>query len=125
MLYPGMTFLMPSGTYTDPNIKHLFIVCTNVDKLGNAVFVPISSWKNTLSDSTCILEVGCHPFVVRKSHVLYRKSIIEKASAIEKGLAEGIFKKKEDFQPDLLVSVLEGIKLSPSTPYKVKKYFQN
>jgi len=116
---------MPSGTYHDPNIKHMFMVCTNIDQHGNVVLAPVSSWKNNLSDGTCKLAIGCHPFVTRDSHILYRKCRIEFASAIEKGLAQGIFKQLKDVNQSLIEQVIKGISISPHTPYKVKKHISS
>jgi hypothetical protein len=119
-----MSFLMHSGTYHNPDVKHLFVVCTEVDVEGNVILTPVSSWKNSLSDRTCRLEIGCHPFVVKASHILYRNSRIEPVSVIEKGLVEGLFKKRDDCNAELMERVTEGIGNSPHTPWKIKRHYK-
>lgn len=122
MVYSGMSFLMPSGTYHDPNQKHLFVVCTNPDDSGNVLLASVSSWKNHLCDPTCRLENGCHPFISKDSYVLYRKGRIEPTSAIEKGLKAGALVQKEDFDGETVNRMLAGFSTSKQTPIKIRKY---
>ncbi|MFZ1813803.1 MAG: hypothetical protein WBO55_03000 [Rhizobiaceae bacterium] len=113
---------MPSGTYHNPNQKHLFVVCTDPDNAGNVLIVSISSWKSHLCDATCKLENGCHPFIAQESYVLYRKSRVEPASAIEKGIRTGTLVQKDDFGAELVGRMLSGVLASKQTPWKISKY---
>lgn len=117
---PGTTLLIQSGTYHDPEVKHLFIVCSNPSEAGEVVLATVSSWKNDLCDSTCILETGCHPFVRRKSHILYRKSRIETVDALAKGVASKEIVSLDPADKTLLERITHGVIASEHTPRKVK-----
>lgn len=122
MAHSGMAFLMPSGTYHNPNQKHLFVVCSDPDKNGHVLLASISSWKNDLCDASCKLANGCHPSVPKDSYVLYRKSRIEAAAVIEKGIKTGTLIQKDDFGADAVGKMVAGFIASKQTPWKIKKY---
>lgn len=113
---------MPSGTYHNPNLKHLFVVCTDIDGDGNVLLASVSSWKNDLCDPACRLPSGCHEFITKDSYVLYRKSRIEKATVIENGIRKGVLIQKDDFKKEIVVAALSGFKKSRQVPRKVVKY---
>jgi hypothetical protein len=84
---------MPSGTYHDPDRKHLFIVCTNRCSLGKHLIVSITGWTNDLCDGTTKLSPGpgMHRFVTKESYIFYRKARIEDAAVLSKGVDDGVF----------------------------------
>jgi hypothetical protein len=114
---------MPSGTYHRPDLKHLFIVCTDACENGNHVLVSITSWTNDLCDGTTRLSKGDHPFVRKDSYMFYRGARIENAEVIQVGLDEGKFEFYEDPMSDEWVKkIMDGLCKSIHTPKKVKKY---
>ena len=117
------TLLIPSGTYHDPNKRHLFVICSDANAEDALFLVPISTWRNNLCDGTCILSAGCHEFISAKSFVLYRKSRVEVRTTIIQGVRNGLFVPKAQLGKTELAAVLEGIQKSPQTPRKLKHYF--
>ena len=85
--------LIPSGTSMDSDVKHMFVVCTEID-----------------SDGTCILNSGCHKFIKKKSHVLYRKSRIEHKDTLLKGIDNGLFIEMDFLDGDVLAEIIAGFK---------------
>jgi hypothetical protein len=59
----GGAILIPSGPSHDVTKKHLFAICSDPDKDGNCLIVPVSTWTNDLCDGTCILERHDHSFI--------------------------------------------------------------
>lgn len=118
----GSAFLIPSGTAHNPNVKHMFVVCTAVNPDGQVVLASISSWKNSLCDPTCILEAGAHPFVTKKSYVLYRKSRIESVETLQRGIDQSVFVVLDDVGPELVEIITAGIIKSKQTPWQVKRF---
>src|SRR5437764_12129249 len=116
------TLLLPSGTYNDPNRKHLFIVCTDACKAGNHVIVSVTEWQNHLCDGTTRLAVGDHPFITKDSYIFYRKARIESGAALAAGVASGLFVPRNPASDALVAKILKGICDSIQTPRKVKKY---
>lgn len=114
--------LMPSGTYDNPDLKHLFIVCSDACEEGNHVLVSITGWTNHLCDGTTKLGKGDHPFLHKDSYVLYRKARVESSEAISKGVESGLFDCKDDISAQLVEKIMKGLCESIHTPKKVKKY---
>jgi hypothetical protein len=116
------TLLMPSGTYHNPDQKHLFIVCSDACEQGNHILVSITGWTNDLCDPTTKLGVGDHPFLYKDSYVFYRKARIESANVILKGIESGAFETHDPIDDAWVAKILEGLCASIHTPRKVKKY---
>jgi hypothetical protein len=113
---------MPSGTYHDPNQKHLFIVCTDACPEGNHIIVSVTGWTNDLCDGTTRLAKDDHPFLYKDSYVFYRKARIEHCSALAKGVEAGVFDVKEAMDEAWIKKIMAGLCRSKQTPRKVKKY---
>jgi hypothetical protein len=118
------TMLMPSGTYHDPDRKHLYIVCTDVCSNGNHLIVSVTGWTNDLCDATTRICPAdkIHDFITKDSYIFYRKSKIEAASALSNGVDQGIFILRDPISEDFRLKILEGICASKQTPQKVKNY---
>jgi hypothetical protein len=72
----GDTFLIQTGSPTNPNANHLVVALTDIpiDASGRILFVTISSVKTTKThDKTCEIFAadGAHPFITRDSFVDY------------------------------------------------------
>lgn len=113
---------MPTGTYHNPDKRHLHIVCTDPDDKGRIVLVPVSTWTNDLCDSTCILLKHEHPWLWKpKSYVYYRKADFFETVAIERGLASGDLEEQARCNDQVFLRVLNGLCNSPNTPKKIKR----
>ena len=113
---------MPSGTYHNPDQKHLHIVCTDPDDQGRVVLVPVTTWTNDLCDGTCILLEHEHPWLWKpKSYILYRKVDFFEVAALERGLANGALEEQEPCNGQVFLRVRNGLCNSPHTPRKVKR----
>lgn len=114
--------LMPSGTSENPDLKHLFLVCSDACNEGKHILVSITGWTNDLCDGTTRLKKGDHPFLHKDSYVFYRKARIEEGSILAKGIASGTFVLKDSADAALIDLVRLGLCASKQTPKKVKKY---
>jgi hypothetical protein len=120
----GQAFLIPSGTSHNPDVKHMFVVCTSIDDNGNVVLASISSWKNDLCDATCKLAAGSHPFIKKDSYVLYRQSRIENTKTIERGLSSAVFVALDDVTDEVLAKIVAGLTRSRQTPWQIKRHIK-
>jgi hypothetical protein len=58
------TLLIPSGTYDNPEKKHLFVILTEASPAGDHLLVSISSIKHEVRhDPACEISVGEHRFI--------------------------------------------------------------
>ena len=116
---------MPSGTYHDPDRRHLFVICTDPDADGKVLLVSITSWTNDLCDATCVLDAGCHEFIKHKSWAYYRKPRIELVESLIAGVKEDILVPKECLNEDDFARLCKGILTSRHTPRKFAVYFKS
>lgn len=114
---------MPSGTEDRPDLKHLFVICTDADGTGQHLLLNVTKWRNDLCDNTCIFDEGAHEFIKHKSYVLYRKARIETAQALLNGVREGIFHPKECLEQQHFERVCKGILVSPHIPRGMKQFY--
>ena len=117
------TLLMPSGTENNPDLKHLFIICTDADGTGQHLLVNVTTWRNDFCDPSCILEADTHEFITAKSYILYRKARIETAQTLLNGVQNGTFFPKECLEQEHFENVCKWIVLSPHTPRGIKQYY--
>lgn len=117
------TLLIPSGPDENPGLRHLHIVCTDPCPNGTQLIVSVSTWRNDLCDSTCILEQVDHPWLTHKSWVMYRAAKVESAATLENGVQQNMFTVQGDMAGDILERVLKGICGSQHTKRGIKKYF--
>ena len=117
------TLLIPSGTYHDPDRKHLFVICTDPCEKGLQIIVSISTWTNNLCDGTCVLDPHVHRFIRHKSYVMYRSARIEKAETLIKGVEQDLFVPHVAFEVHIFERIASGICSSLHTKRQVKRYY--
>lgn len=109
--------LVPSGP-TD----HLFIVCNDTCKLGANLFVNISSVVDPC-DTTCVLDVGDHPFIRHPSFVFYARAVVISVESLQRGFEQSRITPQDDLAEEVFQRVVDGITVSPDTPAKVVRYY--
>ncbi|WP_432284133.1 hypothetical protein SLT36_20295 [Aminobacter sp. BA135] len=115
--------LMPSGPLEDG--QHLYVIMTNPCDQGKSLLVSISSIKDgRFHDPACIIEVGEHPFVTKRSFVEYRLSRIIRCDHIAKCVAGWVFTPKAGVSDELFAKIEAGIEASDFTPKLVTTYHQ-
>ncbi|UXT64145.1 hypothetical protein FY133_00570 [Agrobacterium tumefaciens] len=122
MVLKSGTLLIPSGPSHDPDRKHLFVVCTDACDEEKQLIVPVSGYSNNLCDGTCILEIGEHEFITKRSYAFYRNARIESAATLDNGLNQKVFVPKADVDPAVFKRIIDGICTSPQTARRIKKY---
>ena len=114
---------MPSGTYHNPDQKHLHVVCTDPDDIGNVILVSITTWTNNFCDGTCILLPHEHQWLYKpKSWVCYRKADFFTVESLERGLDQGKIEKEATCNAQVFLRIYKGLCNSPNTPRKIKKH---
>lgn len=115
------TLLMPSGPQEDG--QHLYIIVTNPCDESKTLLVTLCSIKDgRFHDPSCIVEVGEHPFVTKRSYVDYRLSRIVRCDHISKCVAGWTFTPKADVSDSLFARVEGGIEKSDFTSRLVTTY---
>ena len=114
-LSAGDTFLMHgTGGIGNPSGAHL-MVCLTVDRPNNtAVIVPIVS-RHDLSDTSCVLVKGDHPFCTHESCASYDFARRLSLSEAEAKIAKGELKARAPVSNALLLRLQVGFVLSDET----------
>jgi len=127
-ILPGQTYLAKTGSPTDISKSHLYAVLTEpVDtatRKGCIVWVPWSSVKEKrFHDATCILDVGDHPFIIKKTWVNYQRAAIVTAEEIRKNLGRGLLTESDPLKDQVLDQMLKGLTASDDTPMEVAQFY--
>lgn len=123
------TLLIPSGTVSDPNKKHLFILLT--DPVDNAetgtkdvLMVSVSTFRQGMPhDPTCKLYPGDHPFIKWESFVSYRTARIEPAQKVQNGVTQGVFIPQGTIDGAILARICQGLLDSRQAPPKMQTFY--
>lgn len=114
--------LVPSGTYHEPDKKHLHIICCDPDANGLVVIVGISTYTHDLCDQTCVLQAHEHPWLRHQSFVLYRKAEIVSAAALQARIQSGEVLERDEVNAQTFLRIKNGLCNSPQTKRKVKRH---
>jgi len=110
---PGSTRLQAGDTFFAPwpkscSVEHLFVVISDPSQdRERVVVVPMMTW-DQYKESTCVLEVGEHPFVRHTSYIDYRCAELVSATFIESQTKIRAFRKHTPATPALLTKIREG-----------------
>jgi hypothetical protein len=119
------TLLIPSGPIHDPNRKHLHIVVTDPNSLGDVLIVCVVSIPPTnIYDPSCTFFPGEHPFIVKDSFIAFRFSRVVKANLLEGKVATGEYVAKTDLDEKRFADVVVGLTESPFTTPKILGFYR-
>jgi hypothetical protein len=117
----GGTLLIPSG----PN-HHLHLILN--EPMTVAGFEPEACLLLGIStivrrcDLTCVLSVGCHPFVKEPSFIEYRWPQIASKSHLIKQVAAGVFIPREPVDLAFVKRVVSNIDVAPRASGDLKRW---
>ncbi len=119
-MYPGATYLIPSG----PNGHHLHVVATNQCQNQSLLLFSLTTiYEGKYFDPTCIFGGGEHEFITHKTYVYYKTPLQRFVSGIQKCVSGGSFIPKADVTPTVLDRIRAGIPLSDHSPQWAINHF--
>ncbi len=102
----------PAGTYD----SHLWIVVSKPELDGdNVLIVNLTSWRAD-KDQACVLDVGDHPYIRKRTCINYPGSKIVAASHLNLLINSGDLEKHVPVDMGLLDRIREGAMLSRHMP---------
>ena len=118
-IYPGKSIVMPKSSGETP---HLWVVVTEPEGTPpEAVIVNLTSRKPD-SDTTVVLNVGDHPFITHETIVFYADATLAKTDGIEALSRFRGYGYHDDFDPEVLERIKQGLIDSRNTPKDIKAY---
>jgi len=102
----GDTFLVasPETTYD----SHLWIVINDPNVNGDCVIVNFTSWRQD-KDQACVLELGDHPYIRRKTCVNYKDAKHMDQTKLDTLVASKGLKRHDPVSQPLLQRIREGV----------------
>jgi len=127
-IYPGQTFIAKTGSDTRKSMVHLYVVLTEpmdtITQKNCILWVSLSSVEGKrYYDDTCLLDVGDHPFISKKTWVSYQHAAITTADKIKKNLDRGLLLENDPLKEQLLNRILKGLEISNDTPREVLDFY--
>lgn len=110
---------------------HLHVICNDpvyypVQGCTCVLAVNISSVKPGVPfDSTCLLDVGDHPFVNRTSYVVYERAVIWRVDNIARQEEQGNIKPHSDMPDASFTRILNGFDISDEVEPRVHKFWKS
>ena len=105
---------------------HLHMVISDGEQCSDrVVLINLTSWKPRISDETCVLDVGDHPFIKQKTVVFYREARIAKAGDLEEAEQCDLIYRDDVLDASLLRRIQEGAMQSDQTPRCVKEFLRD
>lgn len=102
---------------------HLFTVVTDPCANGQHLLLNVSSiHEGAFYDDTCVFNGGEHPFIQRRSYVVYRSAQIQPAERIGRMVDGWVYKRHDPATEELANRMLAGVGVSRFTPRFVKEY---
>lgn len=126
MVYRKGTLLIPTGP-----VHHLHIVMNDPvfsPEYGDqrVLIVNISSiYPDRYHDPACVLDGGCHPFVVRPSYVYYRQALVSSVPLLGERIEMGEIRAHHAVNDDVYGLVRQGFDLSPHVAPKIKRFMRH
>lgn len=117
-------FLRKSGPPHDADRLHLHIICTNEDRFGLVLVAQLCSLEASTKDRACLLGLGDHPFIDRRSFIHYGKSVILQRCELQESLRRGDIFVQDDCTDSVFELICEGFGKSKATRPKTAAYFR-
>ena len=103
---------------------HLWIVATEpLATTSEAILVNVTTLRDH-SDTTLILDVGDHPFIVRKSVIFFDDAQIIDTRKLAAGIQAGFWRQKERCSDYLIDRIQKALVASLRTPEKIKIFYR-
>jgi hypothetical protein len=124
---PRLTLLVKTGSPSDLEKKHYYVVLTDpVESLDGDSYVAWVSWRSLeegrFYDNACVLDVGDHIKIKRRSWVDYSFAEIKSVSEIKKGIAGGTIKQCDPISEDVYRRFVAGIPLAKHIDDEVTEF---
>lgn len=127
----GQAFLSEEEQTSKGPARHLNVVISEPTEDMNYLVVPVTTYHEDANghptpgqDDSCILKVGSHPFIRRKSYARYRNARKMNYAEIFNGIKKGILIRKEDMDPAVVQDMQRGAEQSPFLPKEFILFFK-
>ena len=124
--YRRATIILRSG-----RCDHLHIVCNDpihCPRFGRegVLLVNVTSIDPLVPhDSTCVLNVGDHPFIQHPSYIFYRRAEVHGVLTVANKIADNEYRYGHDIADHVFQRVLQGFRQSTAVPLKILRFVEH
>lgn len=121
----GGTLLVPSGSPSKPDGKHLFVILNAACSAGRHAMVSLSTIRDDQHhDASCILEIGEHEFVKSRSFIRYNLARIEATFALQNAVYASDYLVRAPMIPSVVDRMIAGALTSDFASGVLVKYLK-
>ena len=106
----GDTFLGGSQVHGE---DHLWLIVNDPSAHSGFVLIVNVSTLRPNAETTCLVQVGDHPFIMHDSYVRYGSARKVKATDLAEAVKKGLLRPQQPASKDLLAKIRAGAKASP------------
>jgi len=120
-----MSSFRKGDTYWGPlkrstSIPHLWIILSDPSSAdGKFVAANVTDFENNQGDTTCVLEIGEHPCITKRSVINYSDAQTVDESSLQRLERSGYVEKRQPLTGHLLAKVQEGALKSDDMPRRL------
>lgn len=111
----GDTFIFPLNAPTWGK-EHLWAIISDPDSNGSFAAANLSDFENNAGDINCIVEVGDHPYVTKRSIIRYMDAQLFNEIKLQQLEAGRVLVKNQPLSHGLLARIQNGAIDSDDTP---------
>ena len=121
---------MPTPGHRSRRSSHLYVALTDPVSVSgyrdeSVLLVSVSTERqDAKTDPACILNVGEHEAVTRRSYVPYRYALVKSMADIRTEEASGLITAVEPVAPHVLDRICAGLEASPNTRETVIAFYR-
>jgi len=126
---PRASFILPTPNINDSFLEHLAFQLTDEKwdpkhKQTSILIVTLSKIRQNRSDDlTCVLEIGEHSFMTRKSYISYRHARTIPIARMRRLDTDGRIQPKEVIDEQLFTRICDGLQVSRHVKPITLKFF--
>ncbi|WP_341707748.1 hypothetical protein [Halopseudomonas sp.] len=76
-------------------------------------------------DPACVLQPGCHPFVINSSWVVYKEAVVSNVARLDGGLVSGVIHAHDPVSQAVYSQVRSGFDVSIHVTVKIKRFIKS
>ncbi len=113
----GLTFRFAESQPGFDANRHLWIILSDPDEFPDEILTVFMTSLRPGMDQTCILEVGDHPFITRKTTIAYGAAAVWTRVALGQAIADGDIVLRDPIDDSLLTRIRFLALASPRLNY--------
>lgn len=101
--------------------SHLWVVVSDPERNGDEVLIVNLTECRPWQDRSCVLDVGDHPFITKRTCVFYAKAQVFRNAELDAKLSSGQIVLREPIDQAILARIRAGAAISDRIAFKFRQ----